>query len=260
MANQNHLPPQQHQLPSQPVNGVQGIVNNAIDNQRRLGHTQDQPDFNYIFGIVQEFSDVLAQNRADTAHIISSVQQLQAQAHETGQEPPIEQVNGELTEAMGSAEAAGLKHRLHEVSHQRDRLQTENNETLRLLEEYQQTMNSLMDRIRQYANEHANAVIGVHKHYESQLAQEREANLALRIEHGQWQAGLGRVTDYARQALRARTDETSGLERGLREVKAENRVLRRIVGWHVDESSDDEDMGSPTSRTGSKAGDSTHSK
>lgn len=63
----------------------------------------------------------------------------------------------------------------------------------------------------------------------------------LRLEHAEWQAGLSRVADNARAALRSQGEVEEGLRREVKEVKEENRVLRRMVGWEEREDSDDED-------------------
>ncbi len=64
--------------------------------------------------------------------------------------------------------------------------------------------------------------------------------MGLRLEHAEWQAGLSRVADNARSALRTQGEVEEGLRRECKEVKEENRVLRRLVGWEEKEGSDDE--------------------
>ncbi len=59
-------------------------------------------DINYLWSVVQELSEVLVQNRAQTARIIGSVQQIQSRAREEGVEPTVQQVNGELTGETGT--------------------------------------------------------------------------------------------------------------------------------------------------------------
>lgn len=64
--------------------------------------------------------------------------------------------------------------------------------------------------------------------------------MGLRLEHAEWQAGLSRVADNARNALRTQGEVEDGLRREIKEVKEENRVLRRLVGWEENKGSDDE--------------------
>lgn len=63
--------------------------------------------------------------------------------------------------------------------------------------------------------------------------------MQLRLEHAEWQSGLGRVADYARGALRAQGESEEELRRQLREMAEENRVLRGIAGWEEKEEKDD---------------------
>lgn len=65
--------------------------------------------------------------------------------------------------------------------------------------------------------------------------------MQLRLEHAEWQAGLGRVAEYARAALKTQTGAEEPLVRECKSLKEENRVLRRLAGWEEPESSSDEE-------------------
>ena len=129
---------------------------------------------------------------------------------------------------------------MHSLQTQLSSAQNEVNECQSLVIDYETTLANLMDKLRSYAYDHATTIVDTHKHYAGLIEKEREANLQLRLEHGEWQAGLGRATEWARRALRARGEEIAPMQRRMREVKAENRVLRRLVGWSVEPDSDDE--------------------
>ena len=144
--------------------------------------------------------------------------------------------------AVSAAELLETQSQLHTSQRQTVQLAQENDALTKLLLDYENTLANLMDKLRNYAYEHTRAIVATHKHYNGLVEKEREANLQLRIEHGQWQQGLGRATELARKALRERTEETSGLETGLKEVKAENRILRRLVGWKVEDDSDEDEI------------------
>lgn len=66
--------------------------------------------------------------------------------------------------------------------------------------------------------------------------------MQLRLEHAEWQTGLGRVAEYARGALKVQSESERSLRAEIRGLKEENRVLRRLAGWEEkpDESSDEE--------------------
>lgn len=63
-------------------------------------------------------------------------------------------------------------------------------------------------------------------------------SMQLRLEHAEWQAGLGRVADYARTALKSQGESEEGLRRDVRGLKEENRVLRGLCGWDAEEEED----------------------
>jgi hypothetical protein len=99
----------------------------------------------------------------------------------------------------------------------------------------------LLDKLRPYAYNQTQAILALHKHYQDLLEKERATNMQVRLEHAEWQAGLGRVAEYARLALKVQSEGELGLERERRGLKEENRVLRRLAGWEErEDSSDDE--------------------
>lgn len=84
-------------------------------------------------------------------------------------------------------------------------------------------------------------MLALHKHYQKLLEEERGVSMQLRLEHAEWQAGLGRVADHARTALKTQGESEEGLRREIRSLKEENRVLRGLCGWE-----DKEDEGKDT--------------
>lgn len=71
--------------------------------------------------------------------------------------------------------------------------------------------------------------------------------MQLRLEHAEWQAGLGRVADYARGSLNAQAESERSLRSEIKGLKEENRVLRRLAGWEEkpDDSSDEDELDRP---------------
>lgn len=65
--------------------------------------------------------------------------------------------------------------------------------------------------------------------------------MQLRLEHAEWQAGLGRVAEHARQALKVQSQAEAPLVAEIRSLKEENRVLRQLAGWEEREESSDEE-------------------
>lgn len=69
--------------------------------------------------------------------------------------------------------------------------------------------------------------------------------MQIRLEHAEWQTGLGRVAEYARMALKAQSEADVPWLREVRELREENRVLRRLAGWEerAGDSSEEEGAG-----------------
>jgi cell division protein FtsB len=113
-----------------------------------------------------------------------------------------------------------------------------------LVTDYENALTLLLEKLRPYAYNQTQAMLALHKHYQAQLDNERSTSMQLRLEHAEWQAGLGRVAEYARLALKMQSEVEIPYKRQLKELKEENRVLRRLAGWEErkkGDSSDDEE-------------------
>lgn len=109
-----------------------------------------------------------------------------------------------------------------------------------LLTDYENALTLLLDKLRPYAYNQTSQVLTLHKHYQRLLEEERGVSMQLRLEHAEWQAGLGRVADYARTALKSQGESEEELKREIRGLKEENRVLRSLCGWEEREDDDDD--------------------
>lgn len=198
-----------------------------------LAHAGHQTDINFLWGLVQELSDALQRNREQTAAIVARVQTSGRNTSTSSSTAEgAASANGEShSNNNAAAEAASLRSQLHQSQSALAEAQAEASSLAALNDDYVTFLHGTMDKLRGYAHAHASALVGAQAHYGALLEQERAANVQLRLEHGEWQAGLGRAAEHARAALRARADEVSGLERGMREARAENAVLRRLLGW-----------------------------
>jgi hypothetical protein len=126
-----------------------------------------------------------------------------------------------------------------------------------LLDEYDAAMKLILDKLRPFTYNHQQSIIALHKHYNTLLEQERQEKLEQSLEHARWQAGLGKVADYARQALRAHNESSLPWLTKCQELKHENKVMRRLLGWKPlpDESEDEEEGNGGSAHVGSKEGD-----
>ncbi|KAJ4305654.1 hypothetical protein N0V90_001185 [Kalmusia sp. IMI 367209] len=208
-----------------------------------------QTDMNHLWGVVQQLSQMLEDNRAQTAGIVNGVQAIQARAAEEGGVGglAIREVNGEINAATRAAEITQLQNSLSAAQSRIANLTSQNSTLATLLTDYENALTLLLDKLRPFAYAHTQNMVAIHKHYHSVLEQERATSMQLRLEHAEWQAGLGRVAEYARGALKAQGESETGLRSEIKGLKEENRVLRRLAGWEekADESSDEEEVERP---------------
>ncbi|KAL0254575.1 hypothetical protein SLS55_010053 [Diplodia seriata] len=217
--------------------GMPNLVNGLLSG----GH---QTDMNHLWQVVQQLSDVLQENRSQTANIMNSVQQIQARAAQEGTSPTIAQVNGDLAAATSRQQAAelnNLRASLQAAHGTAASLDAQNAALRGLVQDYETSLALVVEKLRPYAHQQHDAMLALHAHYNALLERERQANLELRLDHQDWQAGLGRVAQYARHALKESADAGLGYERKIRELKAENRMLRRLANWEEVSDSDEEE-------------------
>ncbi|KAF2817723.1 uncharacterized protein BDZ99DRAFT_405596 [Mytilinidion resinicola] len=222
---------------SHQTNGIGGINIPMVNGMPSGGQ---QTDMNHLWGIVQQLSEVLAENRAQTAGIVNGVQQLQSRAAQDGVSPTIAQVNGELN-TNRAAEITALRTELNATQAALQASSSQASSMRGLLLDYENAFTLVLDKLRPYAYNHTQAILALHKHYQHLLEQERATSLELRLEHAEWQAGLGRVADYARLALKAQNEGDLPAARKIQDLKAENRVLRRLAGWQDASDSEEEE-------------------
>ena len=144
-----------------------------------------------------------------------------------------------LTAATRHAEINHLQSQLTATQSHLSTLSSSNTALQSLLTDYENALTLLLDKLRPYAYNQTSSILTLHKHYQRLLEEERGVSMQLRLEHAEWQAGLGRVAKYARLALESQSGGEQSRLRELKEMKEENRVLRGLCGW--EEREEDED-------------------
>ncbi|ORX92443.1 hypothetical protein BCR34DRAFT_500735 [Clohesyomyces aquaticus] len=228
------------------ANGIGGN-GSSIPMVNGLPSGGQQTDMNHLWSVVQQLSAVLEENRAQTQGIVNGVQAIQARAAEADGGLAglgVREVNGELNSASRAAEIASLHSQLSNSQTTISDLTTSNTALRGLVSDYESALTLLLDKLRPYAYNQTQAMVALHKHYQTLIEQERAISMQLRLEHAEWQAGLGRVAEYARMALKVQSDGELPYKRERKELKEENRVLRRLAGWEEkkEDSSDEEDQ------------------
>lgn len=147
-----------------------------------------------------------------------------------------------FTAASHAAEIAELQSRLAHAETTITSLNSSNTQLTSLLTDYENALTLLLEKLRPYAYTQTQAIISLHKHYQGLLDAERSTSMQMRLEHAEWQAGLGRVAEYARNALNGQAESEMGLKREIVELKEENRVLRGLAGWEPRPGSEDDEQ------------------
>lgn len=153
--------------------------------------------------------------------------------------------NVELTNSAAASrtvEVQNLTTQLSSAQTTISELTSSNTALTNLITDYENALTLLLDKLRPYAYNQTQAMVALHKHYQDLLEKERATSMQIRLEHAEWQAGLGRVAEYARLALKVQSEEELPYKTELKDLKEENRVLRRLAGWEErqDDSSDEE--------------------
>ncbi|KAF2005533.1 hypothetical protein P154DRAFT_518300 [Amniculicola lignicola CBS 123094] len=215
--------------------GTMQAAANSIPMVNGLASGGQQTDMNYLWSVVQQLSQVLEENRAQTQGIVRGVETLRERGVEDGVLPSLPQVNGEINASTNPQ----LTHAQAELSVAKTSIA----QLTGLLTDYENALTLLLDKLRPYAYTQTSTTISLHKHYQALLETERATNLQLRLEHAEWQTGLGRVAEYARTALKMQNEGELGLKRECKALREENRVLRRMAGLAAreDDGSDDEE-------------------
>ncbi|EUC35559.1 hypothetical protein COCVIDRAFT_88509 [Bipolaris victoriae FI3] len=249
--NQSRPPPSPSHSQAGSIAGsqVNGGGQNGIPMVNGLPSGGQQTDMNHLWAVVQQLSQLLEENKAQTRGIVEGVAAIQGRAAlEEGGEVgggsaprgngvSMREVNGEIN----AATQTHLQNQLTSAQSTIASLTATNTSLSALLTDYESALALLLDKLRPYAYSQTSSILALHKHYQTLLEQERSTSMSLRIEHAEWQAGLSRVAENARNALRMQGEVEAGLRGRCKELGEENRVLRRMVGWEEREDSDEED-------------------
>ncbi|OSS51257.1 hypothetical protein B5807_03144 [Epicoccum nigrum] len=269
---QQHPPQQQQQHQQQPPNPQMNQMNqmNGGGGQPQNGgggggvplvnglpSGGQQTDMNHLWSVVQQLSQMLEENKAATQGVLSGVAALQARGLEAGGEDMDALLggargegreNGESAAAQRAAELSTLHARLASADTTISSLSSHAGALTSLVTDYENALTLLLDKLRPFAYNATSSTLALHKHYTSLLDAERATSTQLRLEHADWQAGLARVAQHARNALALQSKSEESLVSENTALREENRVLRGLVGWEERErmeggSSEDEDEG-----------------
>ncbi|KAM0209267.1 hypothetical protein ACHAQD_011246 [Fusarium lateritium] len=247
-----YSPQPQHQWQQQQIammNGMNG-TNMAVGMPvpTPAGH---QAELNYIYGMVEELSRQLAENRRVTEDIVSGLGRVRNKARTHGAnnqqviEGASEDINGQ--EQNIDAHISLLTECLEKAKFSRDA-------NAKLLSQYANAMANLLRQFHEYKTKHVSDVASWHRSYRKQLADARDENARLREQIWQMQAHAGQANENLRE-YRRKYDEDEGRWNRLVDEKAHRQELRfwkRMAMPELDDDdpywSDDDDIIDPAEK------------
>lgn len=247
------------------VNGAVGLPGIMAGLPTPAGH---QSDLNYVYGMVEELSRTLAENRAASERINAAVGRVRQRALE------LNMTNDEIVTSVASdlhgkfdtkspffrcitdccffldsgrnleSENSQLRRELDEAAFERD-------ENYKLCREYATVMRDMLQRLHEFKIKTTTDMSAWHKSYRKQLAEEREENLNLRLRLADMQASASRGAEALRKFRRGWEEdpELTALHTENIALRQEKRAWKRMALRHLDpddsEFSDDDDMIDP---------------
>ncbi|KAI8964333.1 hypothetical protein F5Y11DRAFT_345686 [Daldinia sp. FL1419] len=247
------LPPQQQQ-PVYLTNGpgsMQGNGSGAGPGAMSIGPTPagHQAELNIIYGMVEELSRQLAENRRVTEDIVSGLGRVRNRARDRGLTN--DQVLGEAADEI-FAQEPNLEALVSILTESLDRAKLSRDANFSLLTSYARVLANILSQFHAYKQKHVADVSAWHRSYRAQLAEARAENSRLREQIWEMQEHAGRANQMLRE-FRKKYDENE--ERWEKRVddkarRQEIRFWKRMAMPEVAESeegywSDDDDLVDP---------------
>ncbi|PWY94865.1 hypothetical protein BO94DRAFT_457358 [Aspergillus sclerotioniger CBS 115572] len=194
-----------------------------------------QMDLHHLYDMVLELSDVLKNNREMTKSIATSAEEIMKRSSTEGTSPNLQQVNGEITGArIAELERAIAKERrLTEI------LKTEQAENAKLIGEYEATLGTMVEQIRNYCQNNNMHYLSQKRHYNNLLQAERDSHLESRLDRDYWHAQTMKCAEMIRTAYRLRSEEEELPIRIVAGLQNEVRAYRNALGMEPERPEDE---------------------
>ncbi|KAI1372546.1 hypothetical protein F4677DRAFT_449236 [Hypoxylon crocopeplum] len=211
-----------------------------------------QAELNIIYGMVEELSRQLAENRRVTEDIVSGLGRVRNRARDRGLTN--DQVLGEAADEI-FAQEPNLEALVSILTESLDRAKLSRDANFSLLTNYARVLSTILSQFHAYKQKHIADVSAWHRSYRAQLAEARAENSSLREQIWEMQEHAGRANQMLRE-FRKKYDENE--ERWEKRVenkakKQEIRFWKRMAMPEVGEAeegywSDDDDLVDPVEK------------
>ncbi|GAB0132929.1 hypothetical protein EsDP_00001349 [Epichloe bromicola] len=178
-----------------------------------------QAELNYIYGMVEELSRQLADNRRVTEDIVSGLGRVRNRAKTQGLS------NDELLLSAAAdlqAENQNLDSLVSILSESLEKANFSRDANAALLSQYANALALMLKQLHEYKSKHVTDVAAWHRSYRSQLDEARQENSRLREQIWEMQTHAGRANESLRQFRRKYDDDDETWDR-----RAEHTALRQ---------------------------------
>ncbi|KAM3452059.1 hypothetical protein BBO_02150 [Beauveria brongniartii RCEF 3172] len=214
------------------MNGMNGPnMGGGVPMPTPAGH---QAELNYIYGMVEELSRQLAENRRATEDIVSGIGRVRNRARTQGLSN--DQVIGAAAEEINRQEqnidalVSILSESLEKAKHSRDANAT-------LLTQFANGLAGMLKQFHEYKARHVADVASWHRSYRAQLDEARRENTRLREQMGEMQAHAATANDALRRFRRAYDEDPARWDGRVREaaLRQEVRFWKRLAMPDLDD-------------------------
>ncbi|KAM3510499.1 hypothetical protein MY11210_005849 [Beauveria gryllotalpidicola] len=214
------------------MNGMNGPnMGGGVPMPTPAGH---QAELNYIYGMVEELSRQLAENRRATEDIVNGLGRVRNRARIQGLSN--DQVIGAAAEEINrqdqniDALVSILSESLEKAKHSRDANAT-------LLTQFANGLAGMLKQFHEYKARHVADVASWHRSYRAQLDEARRENTRLREQMGEMQAHATTANDALRRFRRAYDEDPARWDGRVREaaLRQEVRFWKRLAMPDLDD-------------------------
>lgn len=256
----NSMPPNSRHPPSaNPPPAAQHPAYNAMpagfqNIQNLYPNTATQADLQHILRLVNELAEINSNNRKETNLLIEGVQQMAVKQKDSKSANTTDDQNGEdSVNSVDSAEHILLQNKHADLSRRYDQQYRIIVRYADILSDYEDTMRSMMVRVREFANAHTTTLLQWHKYYNSLLQEERDEKHELFCENSKKEEILAAAREKLSDIKGHMLECELPWMRQVAYLKAENKFLRQRLGAPYDkeiDSDEDNNVNATDMRTG----------
>ncbi|KAI1812626.1 hypothetical protein GGS20DRAFT_557123 [Poronia punctata] len=210
-----------------------------------------QAELNLIYGMVEELSRQLADNRRMTEDIVSGLGRVRNRAHERGlaNDDLLEEATDELF-----AQEPNLEAMVSVLTEALDRAKQSRDSNFSLLITYAKVFENIINQFHAYKQKHVTDIAAWHRSYRAQLAEARAENCRLREQMWEMQEHASRANDLLRNFGKKLDEDPARWEKRVSDIgrRQEVRFWKRMAFPEIAQDdpfwSDDDDIIDPAEK------------